>query len=130
MEEWDFDVMMNVVSLVSRHLYNFEEHVWPAAAARRIALLGMKVFGGVKDSAASAKGANLPDDLKPAALRYALGLPMVSGVSIGMYDTAELRTTLSWLEDISPLTAPELALLDQPTKDLARQWHEIYGPVS
>ena len=129
-EEWDFDVMMNAVSLVSRHLYNFEEHVWPAAAARRIALLGMKVFGGVKDSAASAKGANLPDDLKPAALRYALGLPMVSGVSIGMYDAGELRTTLSWLEDISPLTAPELALVDQPTRDLARQWHDIYGPVS
>ena len=130
MEEWDFDVMMNAVSLVSRHLYNFEEQVWPTAAARRIALLGMKVFGGVRDSATSAKGANLPDDLKPAALRYALGLPMVSGVSIGMYDQAELRTTLSWLDEISPLTTPELALLDMSTRDLARQWREIYGPVS
>jgi len=130
MEEWDFDVMMNAVSLVSRHLYNFEEQVWPAAAARRIALLGMKVFGGVRNSAISAKGANLPDALKPAALRYALGLPMVSGVSIGLHDEAELRTTLRWLEDISPLTTQELAFLDMPTRDLAGQWQEIYGPLS
>lgn len=129
LEEWDFDVMMNAVSLVSRHLYNFEERVWPAARTRHIALLGMKVFGGVRNSAMSAKGANLPDDLKPAALRYALGLPMLSGVSIGMHDEAELETTLGWLDDTRPLTAPELAQLDRPTRDLAGQWHEIYGPL-
>ncbi len=129
LEEWDFDVMMNAVSLVSRHLYNFEERVWPAARARHIALLGMKVFGGVRNSTLSAKGANLPDDLKPAALRYALGLPMLSGVSIGMHDAAELETTLAWLEDIQPLTSPELASLDAPTKRLAGEWQEIYGPL-
>ena len=130
LEEWDFDVMMNAVSLVSRHLYNFEEDVWPAARARGSALLGMKVFGGVKDSAKSAKGANLPDDLKPAALRYALGLPMVAGVSIGIYDARELATTLFWLEGLSPLSAAELRSLDQPTRTLAREWQEIYGPVA
>ncbi len=129
MDEWDFDVMMTAVSLVSRHLYNFEERVWPAACARQIGLLGMKVFGGVRDSATSAKGANLPDALKPAALRYALGLPMVSGVSIGMHDQAELQTTLGWLDDIRPLTSPELASLDTPTRHLAGQWQQIYGPL-
>jgi aryl-alcohol dehydrogenase-like predicted oxidoreductase len=130
LDEWDFDVMMNAVSLVSRHLYNFEEHVWPAARVRRIALLAMKVFGGVRNSALSAKGANIPDDLKPSALRYALGLPMVSGVSIGMHDDAELEATLDWLDDIKPLTAPEFAELELPTRDLASQWTGIYGPVA
>ena len=74
-EEWDFDVMMNAVSIVSRHIYNFEEHVWPLAVKKGIGLFGMKVFGGVRESAKSAKGAHLPDELKPLALRYALGLP-------------------------------------------------------
>jgi aryl-alcohol dehydrogenase-like predicted oxidoreductase len=128
-EEWDFDVMMTAVSLVARHLYNFETRVWPAAAARQIALLGMKVFGGVRDSRTSAKGANLPDELKPAALRYALGLPGACGVCVGLHDEAELRATLGWLNDIRPLTALELGRLDEPTRHLAGQWQEIYGPT-
>src|SRR5262245_46753408 len=32
LKEWDFDVMMNAVSLVARHIYNFEDKVWPTAA--------------------------------------------------------------------------------------------------
>jgi len=128
-EEWDFDVMMTAVSLIARHLYNFETRVWPAAAARQIALLGMKVFGGVRDSRTSAKGANIPDGLKPAALRYALGLPGACGVSVGMHDEAELRATLGWLDDIRPLTTLDLARLDETTRHLAGQWQEIYGPT-
>jgi aryl-alcohol dehydrogenase-like predicted oxidoreductase len=128
-EEWEFDVMMNAVSIVSRHLYDFETQVWPAAASRGIALLGMKVFGGVRDSATSAKGANIPDELKPEALRYALGIPDVSGVVIGMADVGELRGTLRWLEQVAPLTDADLARLDAPTRGLAAQWCDIYGPV-
>lgn len=128
MEEWGFDVMMTAVSLVSRHIYNFEEQVWPAAANHGIGLLGMKVFGGVKESAKSAKGAHLPDDLKQEGLRYALGLPRVSGIVLGMIDEEELRQTLAWVRAWKPLTAEELAALEQPTRALADQWGEVYGP--
>lgn len=128
LEEWDFDVMMNAVSLVSRHLYNFEEQVWPAAAARGIGLLAMKVFGGVKDSATSAKGSHLPDDLKPAGLRYALGLPGVCGVVLGLHDEEELRQAVAWTRCCAPLTARELASLEKPARDLAERWGELYGP--
>jgi aryl-alcohol dehydrogenase-like predicted oxidoreductase len=128
MEEWDFDVMLNAVSLVSRRIYNFEEQVWPAAAGKGIGLLGMKVFGGVKDSAKSAKGAHLPDDLKQEGLRYALGLPSVSGIVLGMIDDEELRQTLAWVRSWTPLTAEELTALEQPTRALAGQWGEVYGP--
>jgi hypothetical protein len=126
--EWDFDVMMNAVSLVSRHIYDFEAQVWPAAAAKGIGLLAMKVFGGVAASEKSAKGAHLPDDLKPAGLRYALGLPGVSGVVLGMIDEGELRQALSWVRSFAPLTAAEMASLDQPARDLASAWGELYGP--
>jgi len=128
MEEWGFDVMMAAVSLVSRHIYNFEGQVWPAAANHGIGLLGMKVFGGVKDSAKSAKGAHLPDELKQEGLRYALGLPSVSGIVLGMIDEEELRQTLTWVRSWTPLTAEELKVLEQPTRALAGQWGEVYGP--
>ena len=128
LEEWDFDVMMTAVSLVSRYIYNFEEQVWPTAAGKGIGLLGMKVFGGVKDSAKSAKGAHLPDDLKPMGLRYALGLPGVSGVALGLHDEEELRQTLAWIRSLTPLTAEELTALERPTRELAGQWREPYGP--
>lgn len=128
LEEWDFDVLMNAVSLVSRHIYNFEERVWPAAAGKGIGLLAMKVFGGVRESRKSAKGAHLPDDLKPAGLCYALGLPGVSGAVVGLHDEEELRQTLAWARSFVPLPAEELAALESPTRDLARQWGEPYGP--
>jgi aryl-alcohol dehydrogenase-like predicted oxidoreductase len=128
LEEWDFDVMLNAVSLVSRHIYNFEEQVWPAAAAKGIGLLAMKVFGGVQNSAQSAKGSHLPDDLKPAGLRYALGLPGVSGIVLGLHDDEELRQALAWARSYTPLTVEELAALEMPTRDLASAWGELYGP--
>lgn len=128
LEEWDFDVMLNAVNLVSRHIYDFEGQVWPAAAAKGVGLLAMKVFGGVKDSAQSAKGAHLPDDLKQAGLRYALGLPGVSGAIVGLYDEEELRQTLDWARSIPPLTVEEMTALDAPARDLAGAWREPYGP--
>jgi len=128
LEEWDFDVMMNAVSLVSRHLYDFEGQVWPVAAAKGIGLLAMKVFGGVEESAKSAKGANLPDALKPAGLRYALGLPGASGVVLGLHDEEELDQALAWVRAAPPLTAGELAALDEPTRALADRWGDLYGP--
>jgi uncharacterized protein len=128
LEEWDFDVMMNAVSLVSRHVYGFEAQVWPVAARRGIGLLAMKVFGGVRQSEKSAKGSHLPDALKPAGLRYALGLPGLSGISLGMYDEGELRQAAAWIRSLAPLTAEELRSLEGPTRELANQWGELYGP--
>ena len=127
-EEWDFDVMMNAVSLVSRHIYNFEEHVWPLAVKKGIGLFGMKVFGGVRESAKSAKGAHLPDELKPLALRYALGLPGVAGVAVGLHDVEELRRTLDWVRAYSPPTADELMAHETVTRGLASEWGALYGP--
>jgi aryl-alcohol dehydrogenase-like predicted oxidoreductase len=130
-EEWDFDVMMNPVNIVSRHLYDFERRVWPAARARGIALLGMKVFGGVRNSAESPKGALVNDELKPIALRYALDLPGITGVVIGMYDGDELRQLLNWVQNLAPLSPEESTALEPRTRELAKstEWQDVYGPV-
>lgn len=128
MQEWDYDVQMNAVSLVARHIYNFEEEVWPAAAKKGIGLAAMKVFGGIKGGERQPKGARLPDDLRRAALRYALGLPNVSVVVVGMHDEDELKQNVAWAREFKPLTADELAALDKTTRQLAGEWKELYGP--
>jgi aryl-alcohol dehydrogenase-like predicted oxidoreductase len=129
-DRWDFDVMMTAVSLVARHVYNFEEKVWPAAARKGIGLAAMKVYGGGTGGDKNAKGARLPDALKPAALRYAVGLPDVSVVVVGMFDDEEMRQNLAWARAYRPLTPGELATLAEPTRALAAEWKAPYGPVT
>lgn len=130
LEEWDFQVMMNAVSPVARHIYNFEEKVWPTAAKKGVALVAMKVFGGAPGGEKKPKGARLPDRLLPSALRYALALPGLSLAVVGIHDDDELKQDLAWLRDNKPLTAEEMAELDKPAKELATQWKAVYGPVA
>jgi aryl-alcohol dehydrogenase-like predicted oxidoreductase len=129
LEEWDLDVLLNAVNVVTRHIYRFEQNVWPFARQRDVGLVGMKIFGGVADSKESAKGANLPDDLKQQGLRWALGLDGLAGVVIGLYDDDELAQVLDWVRSWQPLDAEELVALEAPTRQLAASWYEPYGPV-
>jgi aryl-alcohol dehydrogenase-like predicted oxidoreductase len=87
----------------------------------------MKEFGG---STKEPKGARMPDAMRRDALRYALGLPQVSAVIVGMYDAEELQQNLAWLKAYKPLSAEELKALDRPTRELARKWDKPYGPVA
>jgi hypothetical protein len=130
LQEWDYDVQMNAVSLVARHIYNFEEKVWPEAAKKGIGLAAMKIFGGGIGGEKNPKGARLPNDLRQAALRYALGLPQVSVVVVGMHDDEELKENLAWVKEYKPLSADELAALEKPTKELAAKWGNLYGAVT
>jgi aryl-alcohol dehydrogenase-like predicted oxidoreductase len=130
LQEWDFDVMMNAVSLVSRHIYDFEHKVWPVAAKKGVGLAAMKIFGGAPGGSEKPKGSRLPADYHHAALRYAAGLPQVSVVVLGIHDDDELKQNLGWVRNYKPLSAAELAALDKPTRELARQWGNVYGAVS
>jgi aryl-alcohol dehydrogenase-like predicted oxidoreductase len=128
LEEWDYDVQMNAVSLVSRHVYDFESKVWPEAAKKKVGLAAMKIYGG--GTGGGPGTARLPDELRPAAFRYAMGLPQVHVVVIGMKSTDELNQNLEWLKAYKPLTESELAALEAPTKELAKKWGELYGAVT
>ncbi len=128
MERWDYDVMMNAVSMVSRHIYDFEGKVWPKAMEKGIGLAAMKVFGGAAGK--EAKGARMPGELRPQALRYALNLPGVSVVVVGMHDKEELAENLAIVREAKGLGAEELAGLEDRTKELAKAWGEVYGVVA
>lgn len=128
LKEWDFEVMMNAVSLVARHIYNFEEKVWPEAAKKGVALAAMKVLGGSKNGEKNMKGPRVPEDYRRSALRYALALP-ASVVVVGIFDDVELKQDLEWLAEYKPLSEQELAALDKPTREMARGWGKVYGEI-
>src|SRR5262249_16807739 len=113
-----------------RHIYNFEEKVWPTAAKKGVALVAMKVFGGAPGGDKKPKGARLTDNFLPTALRYALGLPQVSLAVVGIHDDEELKQNLDWQRAHKPLSAEEGAAREQRPKELAAQWKAVYGPVA
>jgi aryl-alcohol dehydrogenase-like predicted oxidoreductase len=128
--EFEIDVMMNAVSYVSRHIYDFETKVWPAAHKRNIALVAMKVFGGMSGGSRQPKGGRLTaDDLLPA-FRYAQSLPNISTVVLGMHDREELQQNIAWARTYQPLSKNELKSLLAEGEKLAAQWGHVYGPVT
>ncbi|MFW6125372.1 MAG: aldo/keto reductase [Pirellulales bacterium] len=130
LREFDVQVMMNAVSFVARHIYNFEELVWPVARGQDVGLVAMKVFGGMAGSGNSQKGARLTGDDCPLAFHYAMGLPGITTVVLGCYDEAELRQAIGWARGFQPLSDAESKRLTARGRELAGQWGEVYGPVA
>ncbi len=130
LREFEVQVMMNAVSFVSRHIYDFETQVWPEAHKRGVALVAMKVFGGMAGGSKKPKGGRLTGDDAHWAFRYAQSLPHVATVVIGMHDSDELRQNIGWARHFRPLTDEEQKQLLERGRTLARQWGPIYGPVS
>lgn len=125
MKHCDVQVMMNAVSFVSRHIYDFEQQVWPAAREKNIGLVAMKVFGGMQGGG---KGGRLRGEEAHLAFRYAQSLPGVSTAVVGIYDRDELETNLQWTRQFQPLSDEEFNTLSARGTALAQQWGEVYGP--
>lgn len=135
LDNFDVDVMMTAVNYVVRHVYNFEERVWPVAQRKNVGLVAMKVLGGMylMQTVAEdirAKGGRIRGDNVRLALRYAHGLPGLSTVVLGCYDLAELQQAIEWTRDFQPLSSQEEKTLLAQGKELAKQWGEVYGPAT
>jgi hypothetical protein len=63
------------------------------------------------------------------ALKYALGLPPVSVVVVGIKSETELKQNLDWVKGYKPRTKEELDGLNGPTRELAKNWGEVDGQV-
>lgn len=126
LQHFEIQVMMNAVSYVSRHIYNFEETVWPVAHKRGVALVAMKVYGGgVQKGGGRIKPPNVLD-----AFRYAQSLPNISTVVVGMYGREELDENVRFARTYQPLSEQEMAELSEQGRRLAESWGEPYGPVA
>ncbi len=126
LKEFDVQVMMNAVSYVSRHIYNFEETVWPEAHRRGVALVAMKIYGGgSKPTGGHIKPPNIFD-----AFRYAQSLPNISTVVIGMHGRSELDENIRFAKNYTSLSDQEMADVLARGKKLAASWGTPYGAVS
>ncbi len=126
LKHFELQVVMNAVSYVSRHIYNFEETVWPEAHRRGVALVAMKVYGGgVKPGGGRIKSPDLLD-----AFRYAQSLPNISTVVIGAHGQKELDENLRFARTYTPLSEQAMAQLLSRGERLADSWGNLYGPVT
>lgn len=136
MEEYDVQVMMNAVNFVSRHIYNFEERVWPDARKQNIGLVAMKVLGGQQKKKSDppdqprSKGGRIRGDQTEMAFRYAMGLPGCQAVVLGCYDLPELQEAIGWTRNFKPLSDDEQQELLAQGQKQVEEWGEVYGPVA
>lgn len=116
LERRSIDAMMNAVNIVDRHTYSFEDVVWPTARKKQVGLVAMKVMGG------GIVSCKMPEALRQASLRFALGVEGVSVAVVGMRTQKELEQNVEWAKEFKPLTAEESKELKKKTVELAKQW--------
>lgn len=128
------DVVMVAMNFVDRYTYRFEELVLPIAQRRNLGIACMKVFGGIKGGFGAAGGPNpgaeMGEAMMDLAVRYAMGLPDVATLVIGVHTIAQLRRNVELVAGYRPLSAEEQATLDKVGRQLAGKWGEHYGPVA
>jgi predicted aldo/keto reductase-like oxidoreductase len=130
LREFPIDVIMCAVNFADRHTYGFEERVWPEAAKRGVALVAMKVYGGMRYEEKSMSNAMMPVEHLRTALRYSLSVPNVATAVVGMATREELLRNVAWAKAFKPLTAQERRALTPIGKKLAGQWGPHFGAVS
>lgn len=100
----NIDVLMNAVNYVVQHSYDFENRLWCRAHEKNIGLIGMKILGGGDPKP---KGYRLPHDSYDSAIRYALSLPGLATMVIGMENVDELEKAAGSIKSATVLSEEE-----------------------
>ncbi len=129
LRECEIQVMMTTTNFVVRDTYGFETKVWPEAHKKGVALVGMKIYGGLLHGQKAPKGARMPSEYLHDAFRYAQGLPGVATVVVGMHDEVEMEQTIDWALNYKPLDEVEMTKLLARGKEMAPAWGEVFGAV-
>ncbi len=125
------DVLLTIVNFADRFTYQFEQDVLPIAQKNNVGIVAMKVFGGSRKM-------NYPDPNCPPqldvkyldlAVRYALGVPGVTTLNIGVHNVPQLRRNVEMVKNYQPLAAEELARCQTLGKELAAEWGAHFGPL-
>lgn len=98
------DLLMNPVNFVVQHSYDFEHRLWSRAQQQNLGLVAMKVLGGAADKP---KGFRLPGDAYRQAICYALSLPGISTLVIGMENVEELERAAETVRTATRLSDAE-----------------------
>jgi len=132
----EVDVLLVVISYVDRHTYHFEDEVLPLARKHNVGIIAMKVLGGA-DPAKGSYGnpesvgrlASAKPDRVEAAIRYALSVPGVTSVNLGVNSVEQLNQDLAYFHRFQPLSDSEMAELLKEGRELASAWGPHFGPV-
>ena len=126
--------MMVAMNFVDRYIYGFEEKVLPVANKHNVGVACMKVFGGIRGGFGVAVGPNPGPQMNTKyveqAVSYALGLPGVATVVIGVHTIDQLRQNVQFVKNYRPLSEEEEASLSKLGRRLAQQWGAHLGPVA
>lgn len=129
----EVDVILINLNYVDRYTYGFENEVLPCARERNVGVVAMKVFGGPDP----ASGSWNTRKAKPmvgvqqveTAIRYALGIPGVATVNLGVHTVEQLRQNVEYVKQYRPLSVEEHEQLRQQGQKLAVQWGPHFGPA-
>lgn len=70
-----------------------------------------------------------PQHLELAA-RYAMGVPGVATLNIGVHNAAQVKRNVEMIKRYKPLSDPEMAQCQALGRQLAPQWGPHFGPVA
>lgn len=133
LETGEVDALLVTLNFVDRHIYNFEEVVLPAARKHDVGIVAMKVFGGARREGGAYSNpesvAEMPAEHLPAAVRYALGLPGVATLNLGVRNKEQVRRNIEMVRAFKPLEPAEQDKLAALGKELAAKWGTRFGPV-
>ena len=132
LESGEVDVLLAALNFVDRHTYDFEEKVLPAVRGHGVGVVAMKVFGGSRNG--NYADPKCPPQLNvehlELAVRYALDLPGVAAVNLGVHNVEQLRKNVAMVRRYQPLTSEEQARCLALGKELAAQWGLHLGPLA
>ena len=108
LRRFPFDSVLCALSVLDHFILSFAEELVPAAQAKGVAVVGMKVMG-----------LGRLNHIYDRALRYTLGLP-VSTAIVGMETMEQLERNLNVARDFQPLTDTERLQLFQEVLPMVR----------
>jgi aryl-alcohol dehydrogenase-like predicted oxidoreductase len=133
-ETGEIDMVMCAMNFVDRHTYSFEEKVLPVARRHDCAIVAMKVLGGNSGGFGGYKkrlpGNLITDEHRQWAIDYALSLPGVATMVIGLKSLDELRLVIQAVRRFKPLEGDRREAVLAHGRELANQWGEHFGPAA
>jgi predicted aldo/keto reductase-like oxidoreductase len=125
---------MCVLNYADRNIYNFEEHVLPAARKHNCGIVAMKAYAGIKGGFPNHRKAQVGCATEPArlpqALAYALDIESVAVAVVGPFTAEQGIQNVEFARKYKPLTEEQRADLLAYGKKLAETLGPRYGPTT
>lgn len=132
-ESGELDVVLAAVNFTDRYIYGFEDKVLPLCRKHEVGFIAMKVYGGLSSGFPGYPGPKVGplvgEDYMELAVRYAMGLPGVTSLNIGVHEASQLKKNVDLVKNARALNTQEISLLESKGKEWSQEWGPHFGPV-